>query len=225
MGKVRDLTGQRFGKLTVIEPIGKDKHTNVIWHCLCDCGNYHDAVSRSLVNGGCKSCGCLNVGKYRGKVRERHGCSKERLYRVWTDILNRCYDERKKGYKSYGGRGIAVCDEWRNSYKAFRSWAYANGYDPAKSGKECSLERVDVDGDYCPANCKWITMKEQAWNKRDTFWVEYHGKSITLREASEIGGVYQETIRCRIASGWSVERAIEQPVRKMKNGNRSKAIA
>ena len=68
-------------------------------------------------------------------------------------------------------------------------------------------------------------MKEQAWNKRDTFWVEYHGKSITLREASEIGGVYQETIRCRIASGWSVERAIEQPVRKMKNGNRSKAIA
>ena len=70
MGKVRDLTGQRFGKLTVIEPIGKDKHTNVIWHCLCDCGNYHDAVSRSLVNGGCKSCGCLNVGKYRGKVRD-----------------------------------------------------------------------------------------------------------------------------------------------------------
>jgi hypothetical protein len=222
MGKVRDLTGQRFGKLTVIEPVGKDKYTNVIWRCKCDCGNYHDTVSRSLINGSCKSCGCLNHGEFRGKAIERHGCSKERLYRVWTDVLNRCYDKNKGCYKSYGGRGIAVCEEWRNSYMAFREWAYATGYDPAKPGKECSLERIDVDGNYCPENCKWITVQEQAWNKRDTVWLDYRGERITLLDASRIGGICQSTIRNRIRTGWSVERAIEQPARRFKNGNASR---
>ena len=221
---VRDLTGQRFGKLTVIKMVGQDKHRNVIWRCRCDCGNMHEVVSRALVSGNCKSCGCLGHGKFRNKRDEFHGGSKERLYRIWGCMLNRCYDPNRKEYPHYGGRGISVCDEWRNSYAAFRSWALANGYDSRKSGYQCSLDRIDVDGNYEPSNCRWISMKEQAWNKQNTTWLNYRGKLITYGEAEKIGGIVSATIRGRIERGWTVERAIEQPVRKFKCGNASRVM-
>lgn len=211
--------------MVALEPIGQDKHKNVIWRCKCDCGNIHEVVSRSLVNGSSKSCGCLGHGKFRNKTTEKHGYSKERLYRVWGCMLNRCYDPNRSEYKNYGGRGIKVCNEWKNSYKAFREWAYSNGYDKSLSGRECSLDRVDSDGDYEPGNCRWISMSEQAWNKRDTVWLNYRGRSITFGEAEKIGGIAASTIRGRLKRGWTTERAIEQPVRKFKNGNVSRTVA
>lgn len=219
---IKDLTGQRFGKLVAIEPIGQDKYKNVIWRCKCDCGRTHDVVSRALVNGHTKSCGCAGRGKFRNKFSEKHGGSKERLYRVWGCMLNRCYDPNRSEYQNYGGRGIGVCDEWRNSYAAFRSWAYGNGYDESKSGKECSLDRIDTDSDYMPSNCRWVSMAEQAWNKRDTVWINYRGRQITYGEAEKIGGIAACTIRGRLERGWTAERAIEQPVRKFKCGNVSR---
>ena len=188
-------------------------------------GNYREVVSRALVNGSTKSCGCIGHGKFRNKFAEKHGGSKERLYRVWGCMLNRCYDPNRSEYKNYGGRGIKVCDEWKNSYKSFREWAYSNGYDQSLSGRECSLDRVDPDGDYEPCNCRWVSMDEQAWNKRDTAWLNYRGRRITYGEAEKIGGIAASTIRGRIERGWTTERAIEQPARKFKCGNASRTAA
>mgnify|MGYP003298328344 CR=1 FL=1 len=223
LNKVRDLTGQRFGKLVAVEIAGQDRHKNVIWRCKCDCGNTHDVVSRALVSGGATSCGCLETGKFRNKHgQEHHGGSDERLYRVWGCMLNRCYDENRKEFKNYGGRGIKVCNKWRESYAAFRDWALANGYNPELPGSECSIDRIDVDGNYEPSNCRWIPMAEQSANTRAVRHLEYRGKTITLREASEIGGITTGTICNRLKRGWSVERAIEQPARRLKSGNASR---
>ena len=222
---IRDLTGQRFGKLIALEPIGQDKHKNVIWLCRCDCGRTHEVVSRALVNGSTKSCGCYERGKFRNKQNvEHHGGSDERLYRVWGGMLNRCYDKNRSEYPNYGGRGITVCEEWKESYAEFRRWALANGYDPELPGSECSIDRIDVNAGYCPANCRWVPMDEQLRNTQTTIHLDYRGRSITMREASEIGGITIKTIWARIKRGWSVERAIEQPARKLKCGNASRVV-
>lgn len=217
--RVRDLTGQRFGKLVARSIVGQDKHKNVIWLCDCDCGRTHEVVSRALVSGSVRSCGCMGHGEFRNKRKEKHGCSKERLYRVWGCMLNRCYDPNRNEYPSYGGRGIEVCDEWRNSYMEFRSWAYSNGYDPTLPGNECTLDRIDVDGNYEPSNCRWIPMSKQCLNKQDTVWITYRGKRITIPEAEKINGIAQSTIRSRLGRNWSVEDAVEKPVRVFKCGN------
>ena len=219
---VRDLTGQRFGMLVAKEIVGQDKHKNVIWLCECDCGRTHEVVSRALVNGHTTSCGCYSHSKFRHKRLERHGCSKERLYQVWVGMLNRCYDPNRREYPHYGGRGIQVCKEWRESYLSFREWAYSNGFDPELPGKECSLDRIDIDGNYEPSNCQWITMKEQADNKKQTRWLVYRGQKIKFTDASKMSGICPGTIRDRLKRGWSVERALEQPARKFKNGNSSR---
>lgn len=222
-GIFRDLTGQRFGNLTAVEHVGSDKHRNALWRCVCDCGREHVVASRALVNGHVKTCGCFKSGKFRNRQgQEHHGGSGERLYGVWIGMLNRCYDKNVRCYPSYGGRGIRVCDEWFNSYAAFREWANANGYDPSQSGRECSLDRINVDGDYEPSNCRFVSMNKQMLNRTDNRWLVYRGQRITLTEASKIGGITCGTIRDRIARGWTVERAVEQPARKMSNGNASR---
>lgn len=223
MEKVRNLAGQRFGKLVAVECVGRDRHRNALWLCRCDCGREKIVVSRSLVNGNSKSCGCLETGRFMNGVgRIMHGGSGERLYRVWGGMRNRCYDKNRPEYPNYGGRGIRVCDEWLHDYSAFRDWAYANGYDPSLSGKECSIDRIDVDGDYCPENCRWVSMKVQTFNKRNTHRIEYRGKMISLTEASELCGIVPNTISERIKRGWPVEKAIETPARKLSSGNASR---
>ena len=222
MNKVKDLTGQRFGNLVARSIVGQDKHKNVVWLCDCDCGRTHEVVSRALVNGSVNSCGCIKRGKFRNKRAENHGGSKERLYRIWGCMLNRCYDPNRPEFRSYGGRGIEVCGEWRNSYRAFREWAHTNGYDPKLPGNKCTLDRIDVDGNYEPSNCRWIPMSEQCLNKQDTVRIDYRGKLITIQEAERIGGIAASTIRSRLGRGWSVIDAIEKPARVFKCGNVSR---
>ena len=220
MEKVRDLTGQRFGKLIATRCVGRDKYKNALWLCRCDCGREKVIPSRSLVSGSSKSCGCLETGKFiNGVGRNMHGGSGDRLYRVWGGMRNRCYDKNRPEYPNYGGRGIRVCDEWLHDYAAFRDWAYANGYDPSLSGKDCSIDRIDADGDYCPDNCRWVSMDIQAFNKRTTYRIEYRGRTITLVEASKLYGITPGTIAQRIGRGWSPERAIETPARRLSSGN------
>lgn len=222
MRRVKNLTGQRFGKLVALRCVGKDRHNNAVWLCRCDCGCEKEIVSRALVSGSSRSCGCLETGKFINGKPHRHGGSGERLYRVWGDMRNRCYDKNRKCYPSYGGRGIKVCDEWLHDYAAFREWAMRSGYDPNAPRGACTLDRIDNDGDYCPENCRWVSMDVQRWNKHDSWKLEYKGKVINLREASLVAGITENTIRCRIKRGWSVERAIEQPARRLSNGNASR---
>lgn len=159
MGKIKDLSGQRFGRLVAQERQGVSKRGCLLWKCLCDCGNTVVAESIYLLRGTKKSCGCL-MQEHLEKGAIRHGDSYSRLYHIWTGMKQRCHNPKSKDYCRYGGRGIAVCNEWRNSFEAFKSWAEANGY-----RKHLTIDRVDNNGNYCPDNCRWTTMQEQAKNK------------------------------------------------------------
>lgn len=209
---MKDLSGQKFGRLTAIEPIGKNKFHNVIWLCHCDCGNEINVLGGNLTKGNTKSCGCiqkndltgnrygkllvvkrletingvtfylckcdcgnenkvsqsnlikghaLSCGKYGcKKTNKTHGMRDSDLYKKYYDIHTRC---GRKDNPLYGGRGISVCEEWsgENGFVAFMEWSLANGY---KEG--LSLDRIDVNGNYCPENCRWTDMETQARNKR-----------------------------------------------------------
>lgn len=171
LARKRDLTGQRFGRLVVLGEAARGRGNEIRYHCVCDCGNTTVTYRNSLMSGRAKSCGCYNkdqqaerlskeLRKYDRPTRE------DRLYKVWKGMRERCFYAKHKGFKYYGGRGITVCDEWRSDFAAFESWALANGYDRDARHGDCTLDRVDVDGDYCPENCRWVSMAVQAKNKR-----------------------------------------------------------
>lgn len=198
-----DIVGLRFGRLivmrrygTYISPAGA-KH--VQWECLCDCGNTTVTTTGRLKSGNTQSCGCLK--KERASHANRtHGASGTRLHRIWKGIKARCSNKNNPQYKDYGGRGISICDAWRQSYDAFRSWAVENGYDD-----NLTIERMDVNGNYCPENCKWITLQEQQDNRRNTVRITSGDVVRTAKEWAEATGIPYNTIRGRFYRGYSTQ--------------------
>lgn len=162
--KKLDLIGQRYGRLTVMSEASKSG-IHIQWNCLCDCGTYTIADTRSLRSGEKKSCGCLQREHWK-TCNITHGETDTRLYGVWQNMKHRCYLPTVPGYHRYGGRGITVCDEWRNDYSAFSKWAHQNGYDEKATRSACTLDRIDNDKGYSPENCRWVSMKQQCNNKR-----------------------------------------------------------
>lgn len=191
MSKKIDLTGKRFGKLTVLEYVGetpktKSGFTTSLWKCKCDCGK-EKTISLNSINGknGTKSCGCLRHAK------KKHGMSHTRLHDIWTSMKKRCCNPNEAEYASYGGRGIRVCDEWTGEDGAsnFIRWALSHGYTD-----DLTIERIDVNGNYEPSNCCWIPRFEQAFNKQDTIRVTYNGKTKTLKEWAKETGINYYTL-------------------------------
>lgn len=164
MPRFKDLTGQRFGKYLVIERVPHAKGVPVTWLCKCDCGIVREVVSTELLRGGAKSCGC-GKSEFISESKKKHGGKGTRLYIVWVGMRQRCENKNKSNYKYYGGRGIKVCDEWRD-FNNFREWAMSTGYDPDAKRGIYTIERIDVDGNYCPENCTWVTIAEQQKNHR-----------------------------------------------------------
>lgn len=158
-----DLTGRRFGRLIVIKrisPVG----CKVRWLCRCDCGAEKDIAAYELTSGKTKSCGCLQ--REARHLRKNPDGKGTRLYGVWKGIKSRCYTKSNSGYKHYGARGIKMCDEWRDNYQTFHDWAFANGYDPDAPYGQCTIDRIDVNGDYEPSNCRWVDAATQIANRR-----------------------------------------------------------
>lgn len=223
MGSFIDLTGQRFGRYVVIRraedyvlPSGKHKTT---WFCQCDCGNTKNVLSSSLISGCVVSCGCYKKEHDHTRCMT-HGATLNhkptRLYKVWDGMKARCYNPKKNYYGIYGGRGIGMCDEWHRSFEAFRDWALANGYNDS-----LTIDRINTDGDYCPENCRWSTIKEQSNNKRNNVFITYNGETRTIAQWSEITGFPFHVIRKRYVEGWNTEDVLLKPMKVDKGGKRT----
>lgn len=212
MGKrIIDLTGQRFGRLVVEGFAGADKNRNRCWSCKCDCGKITTVSTSHLKSGWTKSCGCLQR-ETASEKHIKHGGRGTRLYSIWKGMIGRTENENHTDFRHYGGRGVAVCDEWRHDFHRFYEWAVTHGY-----RENLTIDRIDVNGDYCPENCRWVTMKKQNNNKRNNMKISYNGETLTLAEWSEKLGIKEITLWHRIfAYGWAVEKAFETPVRKRK---------
>ena len=203
--KIHDLVGQRFGRLTVIEQAGINKYKKALFSCICDCGKCCEVIGSKLVSGHTKSCGCLQKEK-ASKRMTTHGNSMTRLAGIWYGMRKRCGDPNSK---EYGGRGIKICDEWLNSFQAFYEWAMENGY-----SNDLTIDRIDVNGDYCPENCRWATRQTQSNNTRANHYITYNGETRTLSEWAKHTGLKYSTLRSRInLYKWDAEKALSFPVK------------
>lgn len=191
MGKLLDITGLRFGRLTALSYRRMGKRT--YWDCVCDCGNRHAAETNLLRRGNIKSCGCWN--KERSSIENRtHGETKTRLYRIWRAMIDRCERKKSAAYKNYGGRGIKVCERWREDFLAFKE-------DMGVPAKGLSIDRINNDGNYEPSNCRWADYKTQSLNKRSNVLYELNGRKMPMKMWAEEIGIPEITIRKRLQSG------------------------
>lgn len=204
MGKLIDITGQSFGRWTVLCREGT-KDREATWRCQCSCrGNESIRVVKGseLRSGKSRSCGCIRNENLSTK-KTIHGMSDTRLYKMWKNIKTRCYDKNDKSFINYGGRGVQMCDSWKNSFESFAEWALSNGYSDA-----LSIERVDVNGGYSPDNCTFITVPEQARNRRNTL-LTVNGVTKTKGEWCKEYGINLRTLSSRLNKlGWSPEDAV-----------------
>lgn len=200
-----DMTGKVVGRLHVLRRAENDRHGSARWECMCDCGKEVVVLGRSLRCGSTRSCGCISVENAKILKRITHGETGTRLYRIWKGIHNRCRDINNK---TYGGRGISVCSEW-DSYEAFREWAHKTGY-----REDLSIDRIDVNGNYSPDNCKWSNIVQQANNKRNN--VKYNGKTAAV--LARENGIKYYTLRKRLIKGWNLEDALSIPAVVGNNG-------
>lgn len=199
------LIGKKYGRLVVIAIA--DTKSKVV--CKCDCGNEVTVSIGKLKNGHTKSCGCLQKEKVRliGKSNKKHGMAHSRLYNIWHSMKQRCLYEGHIEANRYSERGITICEEWKNSFEAFRDWSLANGYQD-----DLSIDRIDNDNGYCPENCRWTDCKTQANNRSSNVVIGYNGKFQNIECWSIETGIAYATIWYRIKHGWSVEDALTTPV-------------
>jgi len=196
----KDLTGQVFGTIKVLGFAGVDKHGKNIWNCICiQCEKKYIKQTSELKRKNCMSCS-----------HKKHGYSMSSLYHIWSGIKERCTNKNSKNYNDYGGRGITLYIEWEN-FNPFKEWALFSGY---KEGLE--IDRIDVNGNYCPKNCRWVNKRKQANNRRNNIYIEINGETKTLFEWTRIYKINYSTVRKRIKSGLNIECALKMKIDKTK---------
>lgn len=195
-----NLTGQKYGKLYVVEKTKeKTKKGDYKYRCICDCGNEVLVVGANLKNNHSKTCGCS-----RSTISKGYRNKNIRIYNIYQNMKQRCYDKNAKSYKNYGARGIIVCKEWLEDYELFYNWAINNGYK-----NNLSIDRVDVNGNYEPSNCRWATREQQANNTRNSRYITYNNCTKTLAEWAKILKMSQQKLRYRIIN-WDLDKAFNK---------------
>jgi hypothetical protein len=197
--RTKDISGLKFGRLTAIEPIERKRNGHIVYACDCECGGKASVTNSNLKAGHTLSCGCFRLQRIYESNR-KHGRSGTPLYRVWSQMHDRCYLRSAPNYLWYGGRGIRVVDRWHE----FENFLADMGERP----KGMSIDRIDSNGDYGPENCRWATKAEQSRNTRRNRFVTHEGRTQTVTDWERELGVNSDTIGKRLRKGWSVERAI-----------------
>ena len=195
-----DLTGQRFERLKVIKEVGRSSGGHVQWLCECDCGKTTVVASNNLRQGKIVSCGCNK--REKATKHEQWGT---RIYRTWSNMVQRCTNPNSKFYKLYGGRGITVCQEWTEDFKAFYDWAMANGYQ-----EELQIDRIDNDKGYSPDNCRWITHAQNCNNMQKNKTITYNGETNTIAEWAKKTGISYKAIAYRLRTGKPPEEILKE---------------
>lgn len=188
------MIGKKFGRLTVLEECKERKRTEIVYKCVCDCGNIKFTTGKLLRKGECKSCGCI---KSNGN-HITHGKTHTRLYSIYRKIKQRCYNTNDKAYTNYGGRGINICNEWCDDFMAFYTWSMSHGYDD-----KLTIDRIDNNKGYSPNNCRWVDRITQNNNTRRNVHITYNGKTQTISQWSEELNIKYSTIKDRHNKGWS----------------------
>lgn len=205
VSNVKDITGQRFGRLVAIKSIGSNKHKQRIWECICDCGKTTNVYTALLLSGNTKSCGCLH-DEMASKRFCIHRLSGTILNKKWKNMKQRCYNPKNHQYHNYGGRGVKICEEWLNSFDSFQKWAFQNGYED-----NLTIERKNVNGNYEPSNCEWVPFGEQYLNKRCAVKIIIDGKEHYIKDLAEKYGIPYETLWRRYRDRWDLSILFNKP--------------
>lgn len=198
--KVENIIGQKFGKLLVVENLNIKSHGSTLHRCICECGNTKDIPISYLKSNHTTSCGCLTR-----QTHTTHNLSRSRLYNIYSGMLARCFRKNHHAYKNYGGRGITVCDEWKDDFIVFFKWAMDNGYK-----NNLTIDRIDNNGNYEPDNCRWISKAEQTRNSRKNVYLTYNGVTKTISEWSKQFNIPLTTFRRRVLENRPFEEIISQ---------------
>ena len=195
------MLGTIIGRLKVVKLIKQDKKKNKYWECVCSCGKTCIVRQDHLKTGRIKSCGCLNqelasARMKNNKISVTHGLSKTRLYHIWQAMKRRCYDKNNRRYEYYGGKGIVVCDEWKNDFLNFYNWAIKNGYQSS-----LTIDRINVNLEYCPKNCRWASYEIQNNNTSRNHFVFYKGERLTIAQCARKYNIPQSTLWYRVKQG------------------------
>ena len=208
MSKYIDISNKKYGKLTAL----KINHIQILasgqkrehWLCKCECGNETIVSKVNLLNNHTKSCGCLKHEAYNFSHKKKN----TRIYNIWTNIKTRCYNKNRKNFYNYGGRGITVCDEWKKDFMSFYNWAMANGYNDT-----LTIDRIDVNGNYEPSNCRWVDIYTQANNKRTNHFLTYNGNTHTLAEWARIYNINYKLFQKKISQGKTMDYIISKYIK------------
>lgn len=197
-----NLIGAQFGRWTVVEFAGRGRKSEALWRVKCECGNERDLGAHILKYGGSLSCGCLRLERIT-----THGKTHTAEFKIWDGMKQRCHCPTDPGYERYGGRGIFVCQRWRDSFEAFLA-------DMGTRPEGCSIDRIDNDGPYSPDNCRWATPKQQQRNRRANRMFTINGETRCMSEWAEAFGVDYKTLKARIRQGWEINDALNRPMAK-----------
>ena len=202
MGYRYDLKNKKFNNLKVIS-FAYNKNGRTFWKCKCDCGNYCIKDAYKIMTGHTKSCGCISLQNKKElyKYSIKHKMTNTPLYRTWQNMKRRCDNKKMEDYKYYGKRGIKVCEKWKNDFMSFYNWAIENSYK-----EDLTIDRIDVNGNYEPNNCRWVDRKVQANNTRRNHYIEYNGEKHTLAEWEKITNIKSPTLRYRIKNNYPLEK-------------------